>query len=102
MHRGTPQVVTYGARRESLGDRHGTLRTYRQESHGVPDRYGSIRSMTPSGEVVVVTHLPTMFSDARGIVVGPNNNIWFAERRGAIGEASTDGMLLHEFFARKW
>ncbi len=75
----------------------GTLRTYRQESSGDPDPYGSIRSMTPSGEVKVVTPLPTMFSDARGITVGPDNRIWFAERRGAIGKMNRDGTHLHEF-----
>ena len=53
--------------------------------------------MTPSGEVKVVTPLPTMFSDARGITVGPDNRIWFAERRGAIGKMNRDGTHLHEF-----
>ena len=91
-----PQVVTTGPD-GNLWATAGTLRTYRQESRGVPDRYGSIRSMTPSGEVVVVTHLPTMFSDARGIVVGPDNKIWFVERRGAIGKMKDDGKLLHEY-----
>lgn len=95
-----PQNVTTGPD-GNLWATAGTLRTYRQESQGVPDRYGSIRSMTPSGEVVVVTHLPTMFSDARGIVVGPDNNIWFAERRGAIGQMKSDGMLLNEFSLKK-
>src|ERR1700729_1710089 len=87
-----PQNVTPGPD-GNLWATAGTLRTYRQESNAVPDPYGSIRSMTPSGKVKVVTNLPTMFSDARGIVVGPDNDIWFAERRGAIGQMQPDGTL---------
>ncbi len=70
----------------------GSIRTYRQESHGTPDPYGAIIRMTTAG---VVTHfdLPTMNSDARQIAQGPDGNLWFTESRGAIGRITTAGDL---------
>ena len=65
----------------------GTVRTYLHESHGVPDPYGSIRRMTTSGSYgSTVYPLPTKYSDPRSIVLGSDENLWFTERRGAIGE----------------
>ena len=77
----------------------GTLRTYLHISHGVPDPYGSIRRMSPSGVITAqdVFHLPTKYSDPRSIVTGPDGNLWFTERRGAIGEIDQHGTILNEF-----
>lgn len=71
----------------------GTVRTYQKESHTTPDPYGSIRVMTSLGSVTGVYHLPTMYSDPRSIVAGPDNNLWFTESRGAIGQMTTQGAL---------
>ena len=70
----------------------GSTRTYRQESHGVPDPYGAIEAMTPAGQVVSVTALP-MFSDPRTIVSGPDGNLWFTTSGGFIGRITTTGNL---------
>lgn len=76
----------------------GTLRTWRQEGHGVRDPYGSIRRITPTGAITSkdVFHLPTMYSDPRAIVSAPDGHLWFTESRGAIGEIGVDGTLLNE------
>lgn len=90
-----PQNVTTGSD-NNLWTTAGTLRTYRQISHGAPDPYGSIRRMTRYGKVTGVYKLPTKFSDARNLASGPDGNIWFTEHRGAIGEMATSGTLLNE------
>ncbi len=87
-----PQNVTTGPD-NNLWATCGTLRTYHQLSNGVPDPYGSIRQMTPSGRVIGVYHLPTMYSDPRGITPW-KGDLWFAERRGAIGQMTTGGSLV--------
>ncbi|MFY9630873.1 MAG: hypothetical protein WAJ94_04605 [Candidatus Cybelea sp.] len=91
-----PQIVTTGPD-GNLWTTCGSTRTYVEESHGAPDEYGSVRQVSPLGVVLKVVPLPTNNSDPRSITTGPDGNLWFAERRGAIGQLTTGGTLLNEF-----
>jgi streptogramin lyase len=69
----------------------GSTRTYKQESHGVPDPYGAIVMVTLAG---VVTPYPLpMYSDPRAIVSGPDGNLWFTQSSGFIGRITPAGVI---------
>jgi virginiamycin B lyase len=82
-----PQIVATGPD-GNLWATAGSTRSYSQESRGVPDPYGAVEAMTPSGQVTSVTPLP-MYSDPRTITPGPtsapNKTLWFTARSGFIG-----------------
>ncbi len=71
----------------------GSLRTYRQESHGTPDPYASIWQVTLGPTITATPFALPMYSDPRNILLGPDGNQYFGEHTGNVGQITTAGQI---------